>query len=153
VVVELVDLRPERAGIARALGVQFASPAEAQRERDLVVHASGTESGLCTSLELAARDSTVLELSWFGDAEVRLPLGAAFHQKRLSLRSSQVGTVSPNARPRFDHRARLELALELCSDPVLDLLIDAESPFHSLPELMPRLASGSALCHRLRYDQ
>ena len=153
VAVELVDLRLERAGVARALGVQFALPADAQRERDLVVHASGTETGLRTSLELAARDSTVLELSWFGDAEVSLPLGAAFHHKRLSLRSSQVGTVSPNARPRFDHRARLALALELCQDPALDVLIDAESPFDTLPDLMPRLAAGGALCHRLRYDQ
>jgi threonine dehydrogenase-like Zn-dependent dehydrogenase len=152
VTVELIDLRVERARIARALGVGFSLPAAAQHDADLVLHASGTESGLCASLELAARDSTVIELSWFGDAEVRLPLGAAFHQKRLNLRSSQVGTVSPKARPRFDHRARLALALELCQDPALDVLIDGESAFDSLPELMPRLAMGAGLCHRLRYD-
>ncbi len=151
--VELVDVRAERAGTAQALGVGFSMPAQAERERDLVVHASGSESGLCTSLELCASDCTVLELSWFGDSEVRLPLGAAFHQKRLNLRSSQVGSVSPRARARFDHRARLALALELCKDPVLDVLIDGESAFESLPKTMPGLASaGGALCHRLRYE-
>ena len=38
---------------------------------------------------------------------------------------------------------------------VLDALIDGESPFHALPELMPRLADATqpALCHRLRYDE
>lgn len=154
VTVELVDVLPERARVARALGVAFAEPSQAQPERDLVLHASSSESGLATSLTLAARESTIVELSWFGNAEVRLPLGGAFHHQRLSLRSSQVGTVSPNARARFDYRARLALALELCQDPALDVLIDAESPFHTLPELMPRLAAagGGALCHRLRYD-
>ncbi|HEX2671478.1 MAG TPA: zinc-binding alcohol dehydrogenase, partial [Polyangiaceae bacterium] len=49
--VELVDLRPERAEIARAFGASFALPEEARRERDLVVHASGREAGLRTSLE------------------------------------------------------------------------------------------------------
>lgn len=152
--VELVDLLLERAEIAHAFGASFALPEAAQRDRDLVLHASGSEAGLCTGLELAGANATVLELSWFGDVSVSLPLGAAFHVKRLSLRSSQVGTVSPHARARFDHRARLALALELCRDPLLDRLIDAESQFDELPEAMPRLMrpdSGS-LCHRLRYD-
>jgi hypothetical protein len=96
----------------------------------------------------------VLELSWFGDSEVRLPLGGAFHQKRLCLRASQVGTLSPRARKRFDHRARLALALELCKDPALDALIDSEGELENLPEAMARLAStaSGALCHRLRYQ-
>ena len=151
--VELVDVQQGRATLADALGVRFAMPEAATPERDLIVHASGTEAGLRVALELAAREATVLELSWFGDAEVRLPLGGAFHQKRLHLRSSQVGSLSPNARSRFDFRARLALALELCRDPILDALIDGESAFETLPALMPRLASpsGSGLCHRLRY--
>jgi len=152
--VELVDLRAERAQIAHAFGASFALPGAAQRDRDLVLHASGSEAGLCTALELACVNATVLELSWFGDLRVSLPLGAAFHVKRLSLRSSQVGTVSPRARARFDYRTRLALALELCQDPLLDRLIDAESRFENLPDTMARLTlpgSGS-LCHRLRYD-
>src|SRR6478735_11038952 len=152
--VELVDLRAERADIARAFAASFALPRDALRDRDLVLHASGSEAGLRTSLSLAGSDATVLELSWFGDAEVRLPLGGAFHARRLSLRSSQVGTLSPHARARFDHRARLELALELCRDPLLDQLIDAEIRFEQLPEAMPRLTlpESASLCHRLRYD-
>lgn len=154
VTVELVDLRVERAEIARAFGASFSVPEQAQRERDLVMHASGREAGLRTSLALAGTDATVLELSWFGDAEVSLPLGGAFHVRRLGLRSSQVGTVSPRARKRFDHRARLALALELCKDPLLDLLIDSEAPFDELPEAMARLTmpERGSLCHRVRYD-
>ena len=154
VAVELIDLCAGRAGIAGALGVGFALPEHAQPECDLVVHASGSEAGLGTSLQLAGTDATVLELSWFGDVAVSLPLGAAFHARRLSLRSSQVGRVSPRARARFDHRSRLALALELCKDPLLDCLIDAESSFENLPESMPMLTlpGNGMLCHRLRYE-
>jgi threonine dehydrogenase-like Zn-dependent dehydrogenase len=154
VTVELVDIQEQRALIASRLGAGFSLPEAAERDRDLVIHASASEAGLRTCLELAAPDSTVLELSWFGDSEVRLPLGGAFHHARLSLRSSQVGSLSPRARRRFDYRARLALALELCKDPVLDALIDAESPFEALPELMPRLAAptSTGLCQRLVYD-
>jgi hypothetical protein len=64
-----------------------------------------------------------------------------------------VGTVSPKARRRFDHRARLELALSLCADAALDVLFSGESAFESLPEVMPGLTAdaGGTLCHRLRY--
>lgn len=152
--VELVDLCPERAQIAGVLGATFALPEHAQGERDLVVHASGREAGLRTSLDLAGPDATVLELSWFGESEIRLPLGGAFHARRLSLKASQVGTVSPRARRRFDHRARLALALELCKDPLLDGLIEAEISFADLPEAMRRLTTPerASLCHRVRYD-
>lgn len=151
--VTLIDVRPERAPVARALGVAFEAPDRARAERDLVFHASASPAGLRSALALASRDATVIELSWFGDREVSLPLGAAFHVRRLALRSSQVGTVSPNARPRYDYRARLELALELCRDAALDALFSGESAFDDLPSLMPALASGArdALCHRLRY--
>jgi NADPH:quinone reductase-like Zn-dependent oxidoreductase len=152
--VELVDVRPERAKVAEALGVSFATPDEARKERDLVVHASASAEGLRTALDLASSDVTVLELSWFGDRAVALPLGGAFHVKRLALRSSQVGTVSPNARGRFTHRARLELALSFCADEALDVLFTSESSLSDLPATMRELcgASGGALCHRVRYD-
>lgn len=150
--VELLDLLPERAAVAEALGVRFRATDAASLERDLVVHASASEAGLARGLELLAPEGTLLELSWFGTATPALPLGRAFHVNRLTLRSSQVGRVSPNARARFGHRERLELALGLCEDPALDALIDGESPFETLPEALRELSSKSgALCRRIRY--
>jgi threonine dehydrogenase-like Zn-dependent dehydrogenase len=151
--VELVDRRHERAEVARAFGTSFATPESAQGERDLVFHASGSAEGLRTALSLAGSEGAVVELSWFGDAEPKIPLGEAFHSRRLMLRSSQVGGLSPNARPRFTRRSRLELAVALCSDAALDVLISGESTFEELPEVMARLASpdSSELCHRVRY--
>ncbi|MFE0729045.1 zinc-binding alcohol dehydrogenase [Streptomyces antibioticus] len=151
--VQLVDADPARAKVAEALGVGFAQPADALGGLDLVVHASATEQGLTRSLELLSPEGTVLELSWYGDRKVSLPLGEAFHSRRLVIRSSQVGTVSP-ARADRSYADRLALALELLADPALDALVTGESAFEELPEVMPRLASGEvpALCHRVRYD-
>ncbi|MDI9830137.1 MULTISPECIES: zinc-dependent alcohol dehydrogenase [unclassified Streptomyces] len=149
---QLVDADPSRAEVAKALGVAFASPGDALGDCDLVVHASASEQGLARSLELLRPEGTVLELSWYGDRQVAVPLGEAFHSRRLVLRSSQVGTVSP-ARAGRSYADRLALALDLLADPALDALVTGESPFEELPELLPKLASGRvpALCHRVSY--
>ncbi|MHB9857875.1 zinc-dependent alcohol dehydrogenase [Streptomyces sp. YIM S03343] len=149
---QLVDADPARARTAAALGVDFAAPGDALGDCDLVVHASATEAGLTRSLELLAAEGTVLELSWYGDRQVTLPLGEAFHSRRLTVRSSQVGTVSPRRASRT-YADRLALALDLLADPALDALITGESAFEELPDVMPKLASGQipALCHRIRY--
>lgn len=151
--VQLVDADPGRAEIAEALGVDFALPADALGECDLVVHASATEAGLARSLELLGAEGTVIELSWYGDRRVSLPLGEAFHSRRLTVRSNQVGTVSPAARPGRTYADRLALALDLLADPALDALITGECAFEELPDVLPRLAAGEipALCHRVRY--
>jgi threonine dehydrogenase-like Zn-dependent dehydrogenase len=150
---ELVDVDAEKAEIAAALGVAFALPEQAARGCDAVIHASGAASGLQTALSLAGTEATVLELSWYGADPVAVPLGEAFHALRLCLKSSQVGNLPPAQRPRWDHRRRLELALQLLIDPRLDALIDSSAHFERLPEIMSGLARGEirALCHRVDY--
>lgn len=105
--VELIDVNPDKAEVAAALGVAFALPETATPEADLVIHASGTSDGLARALELAGFEARVVDLSWYGDRAVILPLGEAFHSRRLRLISSQVGAVATAQRPRWDHRRRL----------------------------------------------
>lgn len=151
--VELIDIDPSRAAVADALGVPFRTPETATGDADLVVHASSSPAGLAQALRLAGFEATVLELSWYGSALVPVPLGEAFHSRRLDLRSSQVGHVAASQRGRWDTRRRMGLVLDLLADPVLDALVTGESPFEDLPSLMPMLASGASgtLCHRIRY--
>jgi hypothetical protein len=153
-VVELVDINPHRAPVARVLGVPFAEPAAATRDADIVVHASGAPAGLSLALEVAGDESTIVEMSWFGDRPAPLLLGGAFHARRLTITSSQVGRVAPAQRMRWDTRRRMQLALSLLRDPVLDALITGESPFDALPAVMADLATapGDTLCHRIRYS-
>jgi threonine dehydrogenase-like Zn-dependent dehydrogenase len=152
--VQIVDADPARAGVAAALGVGFALPADAAGGRDLVVHASATGAGLQRSLELLAPEGTVVELSWYGDRAVSLALGGSFHSGRLTIRSSQVGSVSPARRGSRTFADRLALALELLRDPAFDALITGASRFAELPAVLAGLARGElpGLCHLIDYD-
>jgi threonine dehydrogenase-like Zn-dependent dehydrogenase len=151
--IELIDLNPRRAAVAGALGVRFSAGAAASRDRTIVVHTSASESGLAMALDLAGADGTIVEMSWFGDRRVCLPLGEAFHSRRLTIRSSQVGSIPPHRRAEWTTRRRMALALDLLRDSALDVLITGESAFDDLPEVMARLATepGDTLCHRIRY--
>ncbi len=154
--VTLVDINPRRRALAVAFGCDFAAPGDAPRDADLVIHASGSEVGLATALGLAGFEATVLELSWYGAAAIAVPLGEAFHSRRLTLRASQVGAVAPARRARWSRRQRLALALELLADPLYDHLLTGESPFAELPAVLARLAApdetpSDDLCRIIRY--
>jgi len=144
--VQLVDI-VDRSELAAAFGVDFRFPDEADVDCDLVVHTSATPAGLATALRLAGEEATVLELSWY-EEPVSAPLGEAFHPRRLKLVSSQVGTLPAWRRSRWTHGQRMALALNLL-EPVHDLLIDGESPFEALPDLLAGLPGS--FCHRIRY--
>ncbi|SMD19853.1 zinc-dependent alcohol dehydrogenase [Lentzea albidocapillata] len=150
--VELVDADPAREAVARKLGVGFALPGNALDGCDLVFHASATEPGLTTALGLLAPEGRVIELSWYGDRKISVPLGEFFHSRRLTIRSSQVGTVG---RPDRTYAERMAVALDLLADDRFDALITGHSAFEELPDVMPRLADGGipALCHRIDYGQ
>lgn len=152
--VELVDVRASRRTVAEALGVGFATPQDATPDADLVVHASGHPQGLVTALGLAAFEASVIEMSWYGTRDVPLPLGEAFHSRRLTLRSSQVGHVATAQRARWDRGRRMALALSLLRDPVLDVLITDSAPFDELPVVLERLSGGAldTLCQRVDYS-
>lgn len=152
--VDLVDTNPHRAAIARALGVGFASPSTTRAEADVVLHASGSADGLALALRVAGFEATVVELSWYGDRPVGLPLGEAFHSRRLTLKSSQVGVVAVAQRARWTLRRRMELALSLLDDAALDVLINSEGAFEDLPRTMAELAQspGNVIMHRVKYD-
>ena len=152
--VTVVDIDATRAETATALGARFALPRHAPRDLDLVIHASGSGAGLQTSLDLLAADSTVTDLSWYGDTPVELSLGGRFHSARLGVQASQVGEVAMARRGRRSRDDRLALALRLLADPAYDALLTGESAFDELPELLGKLASGSipALCHTIDYS-
>jgi threonine dehydrogenase-like Zn-dependent dehydrogenase len=151
--VTVVDVAPERAATAAALGLAFAAPAAAPPDCDLVVHASATAAGLATALALAGDEVTVLELSWYGETAPAVPLGGAFHSRRLTLRSSQVGQVAPSHRPRWTHRRRLEAALTLLADARLDALLGPPVRFADLPARIAAILAPDAagLCPVIDY--
>lgn len=154
--VTLVDIEPARAALADRLGFGFALPEAAPQGADLVFHASATPSGLATAIAAAGTEARIVELSWYGEGAVPVPLGGAFHARRLQLISSQVGMISQSRRARWDHTRRTEAAMALLADDRLDALISDEIAFGDAPRRMPELlapgATGltAAICYEAR---
>jgi hypothetical protein len=151
--VTLIDIVASRAEMAQALGAKFATPEAAPEGCDLVFHASGTGAGLAVALRIAGEEATIVELSWYGAGEVAVPLGEAFHSRRLRLVSSQVGRVAASHRPRWTSARRLAAALDLLADPALDGLLAPAVPFENLPARLAELLGSEtdARCPLIRY--
>ena len=151
---QLIDVDPGRAALADAIGVPLVLPEEADEGCDLVFHASASEGGLATALRLLGHEAEVIELSWYGTPP-RVPLGAQFHGRRLTIRSSQVGTVSPARAARRTCADRLSLALDALGDARFDALLGPPVPFEDLPALMADLDAGTptAPCPLIVYPQ
>jgi NADPH:quinone reductase-like Zn-dependent oxidoreductase len=150
----LVDVNRSRGELAQKLGVRFATPETASGDCDLVVHASGSAEGLRTALSLAGEEATVLELSWYGDTPVTVPLGCAFHSRRLRLISSQVGQIAASHRSRWTHHRRLAAALDLLADPSLDALLAPQVAFRDLARRLPDILGpkNGVVCQLISYS-
>lgn len=151
----VIDPNPARAAIAEALGAKFALPEQdLPDDRDIVFHASATQDGLTTALGLAGNEARVVEMSWYGAKAVAVPLGGAFHSRRLQLISTQVGQVAASHRPRWNYRRRMNAALKLLDRAELDLLVNEEIAFEDAPELLPGILDpqSAALAPVIRYS-
>lgn len=150
---EVVDTDPGRRGVVEAAGLRFVTPDAATGDCDLVFHASASDAGLATALDVLGVAAEVIELSWFGDHVPAVPLGGAFHARRLAIRASQVGRVAPARADRRTASDRLVLALDALADPVFDLLLGPAVPFAELPAAMAALdaGSGTPFCQLITY--
>ena len=152
--VTLVDIDPEKAEIAAALALPFGTTLDGLPPADCLFHAAAAPAALAAALEVTGFEARIVEVSWYGDERVPLPLGEAFHSRRLRLIGSQVGAIAPAMRPRFDHHRRLAKVMAiLAADHRLDALLDGDTPFTTLPEAMPEIVAGSGLCRVVSYGQ
>lgn len=143
--VTVIDVQPARWEIVSSMGARFAPPERAPADADVVFHTSATAAGLQTAIGCAGLEASVVELSWYGEKEMPVALGGAFHSRRLKLVSSQVGQVAPSRRPRWSYRRRMEAALALMADaPELDALVANEIAFADATERLPEVLSDDA---------
>jgi threonine dehydrogenase-like Zn-dependent dehydrogenase len=150
-VVTVVDIDPTRAVLAQAFGCGFALPDAAPGEQELIVHTSASEAGLRLCLSRAAFEARIIEASWYGDTAPAVPLGEAFHARRLRLIASQVGHVAAPMRGRRSHAERLTMALGLLADARFDALLEGPTQFADLPAAMPAILRPGGLCHVITY--
>ena len=140
----LVDVAPERSALAAHMNVCFCEPRDAPSDCDVVFHTSSSGTGAETALSCGGLEARIVEVSWFGDAMPALPLGGAFHAKRLTYQSSQVGHVSASRRARWSYGRRMAKALDLLCDDKYDALITGEVAFEDLPAMLPDILAPDA---------
>lgn len=154
----VIDVADDRRGVVDSFGASFVAASATAHPglptgADVVFHTSVTAEGLNTAIACAGMEATVVEMSWYGDREVPVRLGGAFHSQRLRLVSSQVGQVSPGRRPRWDYRRRMLSALALLADERLDALVADEIAFDDAAAELPRILGpgASGLAPVIRY--
>lgn len=151
---QLVDPDPEKQALADLLGIEWVHPDQAMVNCDIVYHASATPAGLAGALAALGTEGHLVELSWFGTDSTAVPLGHAFHARRLTIHASQVGTIAPSRRARRTHGDRMELALAALSDPIFDHLLGGTSDFEDMPEVLAAMDRGElpGMLRLIRYQ-
>jgi threonine dehydrogenase-like Zn-dependent dehydrogenase len=151
--VTVCDVDATRGAVTAKLGAKFAAPSNVPPDQDIVIHTSASAEGLKTALSSAGVEARVIEASWFGDRDIAVPLGEAFHARRLQLISSQVGAVPADRRVRWTYARRMSKAFELLCDERFDALITGEVAFDDAPDALPTILgdNASGLMTVLRY--
>jgi 2-desacetyl-2-hydroxyethyl bacteriochlorophyllide A dehydrogenase len=129
--------RAWRRTAAAALGVDACPPEEigdrveaatGGRGVGLVVEASGNPGALGGALPWLAHEGTALVASWYGSKPVTLPLGAEFHRRRLTIRSTQVSTIPAASSGRWSVARRRDTTRRLLGELPLAALATHEFP-------------------------
>ncbi|WP_049943582.1 zinc-binding alcohol dehydrogenase [Halolamina sp.] len=158
-----VEPVPERREHARRMGADVAvAPedlddvisGEQAQGADLLYELSGQPAALDDAVTAAGYDSRVVVGSWYGTKRASLDLGAGFHRDRISIESSQVSTLAPKSRGRWDKQRRLSTALEQLQRLDTDPLVTHHIPFDDAPSAYERLDDGRSDCLQvlLTYD-
>jgi threonine dehydrogenase-like Zn-dependent dehydrogenase len=152
----IAEPQPWRRDRASSLGVTAAAPEElAEQKVPLVIDASGNPDAPAMGLNMLAHEGTLLIASWFGANPVVLPLGGAFHRRRLTIRSTQVSTVPARLSATWTRSKRRQETVELLAELPLAQLCTHVFAFSQAAEAFKAVDKGTpGLMHAvLNYDR
>jgi 2-desacetyl-2-hydroxyethyl bacteriochlorophyllide A dehydrogenase len=140
----LAEPQAWRRALAGSLGVPAVVPEElAKQEVPLVVDASGNPDAPALALGMLGHEGTLLIASWFGTKPVVLPLGGAFHRRRLTIRSTQVSTIPARLSATWTLRRRRLAAAELLPELPLAELCTHAFPFSKAADAFRAVDEGA----------
>ncbi len=128
-----------RRDVARSFGVEAVAPVELDpavkdltdsRGANVLIEVSGNPGVLAESLRLLGHEGTAVVASWYGTKVAPLPLGAEFHRRRLTIKSSQVSSI-PSSLKGWDLARRRAVARSLLDELPLELLATHEYPLEA----------------------
>ena len=95
---------------------------------DLAIEVSGRPSTLESAVEATGYGGRVIVGSWYGTKRAEIGLGDHFHRGRIRVESSQVSTIAPSRRGRWDRSRRRDLALSRLAELDVESLITHRIP-------------------------
>jgi threonine dehydrogenase-like Zn-dependent dehydrogenase len=109
---------------------------------DLTYELSGNPKALDTAISATGYDGRIIVGSWYGTKPTELDLGGRFHRSRISLTSSQVSTLDPPLRGRWDRGRRMDLAWQQLADLELSELLTDRFSIDEAPAAYEALSEG-----------
>ncbi len=135
-----------RRDLAAQLDIDVVAPGDARVTGEagvpLVVEASGNPRALASALRLLAHEGTALVASWYGTKPANLHLGAEFHRRRLTIRSTQVSTIPSRLSGRWTLKRRREHVMRLLGELPLKRFATHEFPFSRAADAFAALDRG-----------
>ena len=129
----------EMNGSRQQLHVSHGIPIKSLDEYDVVFNATSNESALREALILTRQEGRVIELSWYGNRDTTVQLGAEFHYGRKRIISSQVSQIPFSKLPMWSYRKRKQLVFDLLADLDFTHLLTDEIDFRDTPKFYDRL--------------
>jgi threonine dehydrogenase-like Zn-dependent dehydrogenase len=136
--VQVLEKEPNRINIARKMGFET----EPEGKYDRVFHSTGSDQGLQQGIDRLAIEGKLIEMSWYGNKEVKLNLGGSFHYQRKQIISSQVSLIPEALQPKIDHKKRKSIVFELLKTLPLAPLIEPKISFPESPDFFEKLKKG-----------
>ena len=148
-----------RASLARSLGTDLlidptTDPAAERIRRvtdgrgaDVCVEASGVPSALHEAVRACAPSARVVAVGFYQGGAEALRLGEEFHHNRVSIVSSQIGSVAPELATRWDRRRLVHTFMQLAIEGQLRCteLITHRVPIAEAPSLFRLLDEQPAV--------
>ena len=128
-----IDTVPHRLELAEKFGATQLSSADGDlalavrdhtrgRGADRVIELTGAYPALHQAIRVAGAGGMVIAAGFYQGAATALALGEEFHHNRVTLVSSQIGSVPPSLRDRWTRERLHETVIQLCAAGRLDPL-------------------------------
>ena len=139
----VVDPVESRRVLAREMGADRVGTPEAVTaevdEADCVIELSGRPATLDDAIDVVGYDGRIVVGSWYGSKRAPIDLGGRFHRDRIDIVSSQVSTIAPELRGRWDRDRRMDVALDGLREIDAESLVTDRIPFENATEAYERL--------------
>lgn len=109
---------------------------------DVIFHTTAQQVALLDSINKLNVEGKLIELSWYGDKKLSIPLGEAFHYNRLQIISSQVSKIPLSRAKEHNYKTRKELVCNWLQHDSYDDLITDIIPFSESPIFYNNLRTG-----------